>query len=139
MAAISDLKSTLEPKLDTVMVDVSLLRADLQKMADKMSIAESDIQTLRSTSKSLEEQVRTLTAQRATMWTRLEDQEGSARQSNIRVVGVPEAKGILLRRCCAVPSVAAAAWRVYQGRVYQGRVYRGHVYRGRPKPGSVHS
>ncbi|KAJ1087896.1 hypothetical protein NDU88_001055 [Pleurodeles waltl] len=44
MAAISDLKSTLEPKLDTVTADVSLLLADLQKMADKMSTAESDIQ-----------------------------------------------------------------------------------------------
>ncbi|KAJ1129428.1 hypothetical protein NDU88_007798 [Pleurodeles waltl] len=32
MAAISDLKSVLEPKLDTVTADVSLLRADLQKM-----------------------------------------------------------------------------------------------------------
>ncbi|KAJ1120672.1 hypothetical protein NDU88_008834 [Pleurodeles waltl] len=57
MAAISDLKSTLEPKSDTVTADVSLLRVDLQKMKDKMSTAESDIETLMSTSKSLEEQV----------------------------------------------------------------------------------
>ncbi|KAJ1199915.1 hypothetical protein NDU88_003747 [Pleurodeles waltl] len=61
IVAISDLKSTLEPKLDTVMADVFLLRTDLQKMADKMSAAEFDIQMLRSTAKSLEEQVRTLT------------------------------------------------------------------------------
>ncbi|KAJ1194009.1 hypothetical protein NDU88_003304 [Pleurodeles waltl] len=78
-AAISDLKSTLEPKLDTVMADVSLLHTDLQRMADKMSTAESDIQMLRLTSKSLEEQVRSLTAQHALMAARLEDQEGRAR------------------------------------------------------------
>ncbi|KAJ1175641.1 hypothetical protein NDU88_000928 [Pleurodeles waltl] len=90
MEAVSDLKSALEPKLDTVTVDVSLLHADLQKMADKISTAESDIQTLRSTSKSLEEQVRTLTAQHATMAARLEDQEGHARRNNFRVIRVPE-------------------------------------------------
>ncbi|KAJ1191498.1 hypothetical protein NDU88_000814 [Pleurodeles waltl] len=37
MAAISDLKPTLEPKLNEVTADVSLLRADLQKMTDKVS------------------------------------------------------------------------------------------------------
>ncbi|KAJ1141798.1 hypothetical protein NDU88_008128 [Pleurodeles waltl] len=35
MKAISDLKTTLEPKLDAVTADVSLLRVDLQKMTDK--------------------------------------------------------------------------------------------------------
>ncbi|KAJ1210045.1 hypothetical protein NDU88_005413 [Pleurodeles waltl] len=34
--AIQDLKTTLEPKLDAVMVDVSLLRADFQKMSEKV-------------------------------------------------------------------------------------------------------
>ncbi|KAJ1161162.1 hypothetical protein NDU88_001649 [Pleurodeles waltl] len=79
MVAISDLKSNLEPKLDTVTADISLRCADLQKIAGKISTAESDIQTLRSTSKSLEEQVRTLTAQHAIMAARLEDQDGCAR------------------------------------------------------------
>ncbi|KAJ1155023.1 hypothetical protein NDU88_007759 [Pleurodeles waltl] len=73
MVAISDLKSTLEPKLDTVTADVSILHINLQKMADKMSTAESSIQTLRSTSKSLEEQVQTLTAQYKIMAARLEE------------------------------------------------------------------
>ncbi|KAJ1181029.1 hypothetical protein NDU88_006240 [Pleurodeles waltl] len=90
MAAISDLKSILEPKLDTVALDVSLLCTDLQRMADMMSMAESDIQTLWLTSKSVEEQVQTLTAQLATMAARLEDQEGHTRRNNIRVVGVLE-------------------------------------------------
>ncbi|KAJ1152767.1 hypothetical protein NDU88_005542 [Pleurodeles waltl] len=88
MAAISDFKSTLKPKLDTVTADISLLCADLQKMVDKMSTMESDIQTLRSTSKSLE--VRTLTAQHETMAARPEDQEGRSRRNCSRVVGVPE-------------------------------------------------
>ncbi|KAJ1109454.1 hypothetical protein NDU88_006814 [Pleurodeles waltl] len=90
MAAISDLKSALEPKLDTIKADVSLLCAVLQKMVDKLSTAKSDIQTLRASSKSVEEQVRTLTAQHPTMAARLEDQEGRARRNNIRVVEVLE-------------------------------------------------
>ncbi|KAJ1095745.1 hypothetical protein NDU88_000901 [Pleurodeles waltl] len=39
MVAISNLKQTLEPKLGTVTRDVSLLRADLQKMTDKVNKA----------------------------------------------------------------------------------------------------
>ncbi|KAJ1158341.1 hypothetical protein NDU88_011032 [Pleurodeles waltl] len=90
MAAISDLKQTLEPKLDAVTIDVSLLRLNLQKMADKVNKAETHIQALQSSSKRLEEHVQLLTKQRNIMEARLEDQEGRARRNNIRVVGVPE-------------------------------------------------
>ncbi|KAJ1162251.1 hypothetical protein NDU88_002719 [Pleurodeles waltl] len=36
MAAIHDLKGSLEPRLDAVAIDVGLLWADLQKVSDKV-------------------------------------------------------------------------------------------------------
>ncbi|KAJ1165302.1 hypothetical protein NDU88_005730 [Pleurodeles waltl] len=56
MAAIHDLKGSLEPRLGAVTIDVGLLQADLQKVSDKVSTAETDIVRLQSTSKALEEQ-----------------------------------------------------------------------------------
>ncbi|KAJ1184515.1 hypothetical protein NDU88_001321 [Pleurodeles waltl] len=76
MAVISDLKSTLEPKLDAVKADTSFLRADLQKMSDKMSTAESDIKILQTAPKKLEDQVQCLTKQTGVLAARLEYQEG---------------------------------------------------------------
>ncbi|KAJ1106527.1 hypothetical protein NDU88_003928 [Pleurodeles waltl] len=90
MVAISDLKSTLEPKLHSVMVDISFLRVDFKKMSDKVSTGESDIKALQTTSKKLEEQVQYLTKQCGVMAARLDDQEGRPRRNNIRVFGVPE-------------------------------------------------
>ncbi|KAJ1101413.1 hypothetical protein NDU88_006481 [Pleurodeles waltl] len=55
--AIQDLRGSLEPKLDVVMVIVTLLRADLKKVAEKVTTAETDIAGIQSTSKRLEEQV----------------------------------------------------------------------------------
>ncbi|KAJ1119829.1 hypothetical protein NDU88_008014 [Pleurodeles waltl] len=56
MAAIQDLRGSLEPKLDAVTVDVNLLRADLKEVAEKVTNAEPDIAQLQSTSKRLEDQ-----------------------------------------------------------------------------------
>ncbi|KAJ1093560.1 hypothetical protein NDU88_006660 [Pleurodeles waltl] len=55
MAAIQDLCGSLEPKLDTVTVDVNLLRTDLKKVTEKVTNAETDIARLQSTSKRLED------------------------------------------------------------------------------------
>ncbi|KAJ1204115.1 hypothetical protein NDU88_007896 [Pleurodeles waltl] len=90
MAAIHDLKGYLEPRLNAVAVDVGLLRADLQKVSEKISTAETDIAHLQSTSKALEEQVQFLMAEHGRMAARLEDQVEWARRNNIRVIRVPE-------------------------------------------------
>ncbi|KAJ1203633.1 hypothetical protein NDU88_007417 [Pleurodeles waltl] len=90
MATIHDLKGSLEPWLDAVGVVVGLLCADLQKVYDKVSTAETDIVRLQSVSNALEEHVRFFT----TEYEPMADQEGRTRKNNIRVVGVPErAKG----------------------------------------------
>ncbi|KAJ1180174.1 hypothetical protein NDU88_005398 [Pleurodeles waltl] len=92
MTAIQDLKTSMEPKLDTITVDMSLLQADSQNMSEKVTSAETHINLLQSTatSKKLEEQVKCLTRQHKIMAVRLEDQEGRARRNNLRVVGVAE-------------------------------------------------
>ncbi|KAJ1203586.1 hypothetical protein NDU88_007371 [Pleurodeles waltl] len=80
MATIHDLKGSLEPWLDPVGVVVGLLCADLQKVYDKVSTAETDIARLQSVSKALEEQVRFFTTEHQHM----ADQEGRAQKNNIR-------------------------------------------------------
>ncbi|KAJ1180045.1 hypothetical protein NDU88_005269 [Pleurodeles waltl] len=90
MAALRDLKGTLEPKLDTVTVDVTLLKVDFKKLSDKVTTAKSNIAALQSTNKWLEEQVQYLTKQTEMLTTKLEDQEWRARRNKMQLVGVAE-------------------------------------------------
>ncbi|KAJ1141548.1 hypothetical protein NDU88_007876 [Pleurodeles waltl] len=55
MSAIQDLKGTLEPKLDTEMIDVGLLHADLGKISEKVTKAEENMNDLQATIKGMEE------------------------------------------------------------------------------------
>ncbi|KAJ1217085.1 hypothetical protein NDU88_004680 [Pleurodeles waltl] len=87
MAAIQDLRGSLEPKLDAVTANVTLLRADVKEVAEKVTNAETDITRLQSTSKRLEDQVQFLTVEHHKIVTHL---EWRAWRNNIRVVGVPE-------------------------------------------------
>ncbi|KAJ1148842.1 hypothetical protein NDU88_001666 [Pleurodeles waltl] len=77
-------------KLEVVTVDVTLLRAGLKKVTEKVTTTETDIARLQPTSKRLEEQVRFLTTEHEKMEAHLEDQEGRARRNNVIVVEVPE-------------------------------------------------
>ncbi|KAJ1155517.1 hypothetical protein NDU88_008247 [Pleurodeles waltl] len=43
MAAIQDLKGTIEPKLDAVTEDITLLQTDFKKITEKVTAAESHI------------------------------------------------------------------------------------------------
>ncbi|KAJ1167097.1 hypothetical protein NDU88_007490 [Pleurodeles waltl] len=60
LTAIQDLRVSLESMLDAATVNVTLLRADLKKVAEKVTTAETDIARLQSASKRLEEQWRRL-------------------------------------------------------------------------------
>ncbi|KAJ1172458.1 hypothetical protein NDU88_004305 [Pleurodeles waltl] len=77
-------------RLNAVAVFVALLRADLNKVLERVTTAETYITGLQSTSKKFEDQVRSLTAEHGQLAVRLEDQEERAWRNNIRVVGVPE-------------------------------------------------
>ncbi|KAJ1166893.1 hypothetical protein NDU88_007289 [Pleurodeles waltl] len=89
MAAIHNLNGSLEPKLDAITVGVNLFCADLKKVKEKVTNAETDIAQLQSTSKRLEDLVQFLTAEHEKIKAHL-DQEGRAQRNNMRVVGVPE-------------------------------------------------
>ncbi|KAJ1186639.1 hypothetical protein NDU88_003420 [Pleurodeles waltl] len=72
MEAIRD----LEPKLDSVMVDINLLRADFHMMSERVKTAELHIHLLQSTAKKLEDQDQCLTKQQAQNAAQVEDHEG---------------------------------------------------------------
>ncbi|KAJ1082891.1 hypothetical protein NDU88_003054 [Pleurodeles waltl] len=59
-SAIQDLKGTLEPKLDTVTIDVGLLQAEMEKISEKVTKVEENINGLQATTKQLKEQVAAL-------------------------------------------------------------------------------
>ncbi|KAJ1195246.1 hypothetical protein NDU88_004527 [Pleurodeles waltl] len=81
MAGIQDLKGLLETKLDAVTVDVTLLRADLKKVMEKVTTTEMDITRLQLASKRLESQVQFLTKDYERIIMRLEDQEGRSQRN----------------------------------------------------------
>ncbi|KAJ1108006.1 hypothetical protein NDU88_005390 [Pleurodeles waltl] len=89
MAAIQDLRGSLEPKLYAVTADVTLLSGDLKKVGEKVTTAETDIARLQSNSKRFENQVHFLTTEHKRILARMEHQERRSRGNNIRVVGVP--------------------------------------------------
>ncbi|KAJ1205329.1 hypothetical protein NDU88_000764 [Pleurodeles waltl] len=86
MEAIPSLRGTLETKLDAV----NLLKADLRKVTEKVTMAETQINGLESVTKRVKDQVQTLTKQNSFIAAKVEDQEGRARHNNIQVSGIPE-------------------------------------------------
>ncbi|KAJ1187847.1 hypothetical protein NDU88_004615 [Pleurodeles waltl] len=88
LVAIQDLKTSLEPNVDVVTIDVNLMRTNLQKMSEKVTLAASHINLLQSTSKNLEEEVQCLTHQQELRAKRLEDEDGN-----------PLARGHYIRKC----------------------------------------
>lgn len=90
MNAIHALGTTLESKIDKVSIEMTLLRADLNKTSEKATHNATSITELLTVTKALEERIHQLTHQQRQTAARLEDQEGRARRNNIRVVGVPE-------------------------------------------------
>ncbi|KAJ1097892.1 hypothetical protein NDU88_003008 [Pleurodeles waltl] len=76
MMAIQIVKDTLEPKVDRVTLEVNRIRADLKKVTEKLTVAESQILGLQSVMKCQEEQVQNLTKQTTVLTARLEEQKG---------------------------------------------------------------
>ncbi|KAJ1102247.1 hypothetical protein NDU88_007299 [Pleurodeles waltl] len=83
MKAIQSLKGTIESKIDALTIDVNLLRADLRKVTDKVTTAESKINRLQAVTKRLENQVQELTKQHTAVAAKLEDKEGRSHRNNI--------------------------------------------------------
>ncbi|XP_078537723.1 uncharacterized protein LOC144823247 [Lissotriton helveticus] len=90
MAAIQTLGTNLESKMDKISIEMNLPHTDLGKTTERSKANATDIQELKALEKKLESRINDLVHQHRQMALRLEDQEGRARRSNIRVVGVPE-------------------------------------------------
>ncbi|KAJ1185543.1 hypothetical protein NDU88_002335 [Pleurodeles waltl] len=75
MAAIKDLKRTIEPTLDAVTVDVTFLRTDFKKITEKMTVPETRMTSLQCTTKKPGHQLQRLTKENMLIVAKLEDQE----------------------------------------------------------------
>ena len=90
LAAIRDTKCALEAKIDTVALDVGLLREDHKKLADRVSEIEFTHSTVRPSVQQLQKEVKNITVDIETLQRRAEEAEGHSRRSNVRFMGFPE-------------------------------------------------
>ena len=90
MAAIQGVQGALEAKIDTMAVDVNLLRTDLRNIREKVVGSEVAITDLQKENIELKTRVRALEKTSKEHSVKLEDLEGRSRRNNIRVTGVPE-------------------------------------------------
>ncbi|KAJ1091258.1 hypothetical protein NDU88_004385 [Pleurodeles waltl] len=90
LAAIQGSWVVLEGKIETVVVEVNLLRAELQKLSDKVKVADGPIAELRSKVGTLWTQMAQATSTVGRLEAKLEDEEGRSRRKNVRLLGFPE-------------------------------------------------
>ena len=90
MAAIQDIRGTIEIKIDSIATEMNLLRADFQKTNDKVTEHKSAIESLQTENRALRKQVIELHRNTKIHKTKLDDLEGRSRQNNIRITGIPE-------------------------------------------------
>ncbi|KAJ1184807.1 hypothetical protein NDU88_001609 [Pleurodeles waltl] len=90
LMAIQGSRVALEGKIETVAVEVNLLRADLQKVSDKVKVAEGSIVELQTEVGALRIQMVQANSMARRLEARLEDAEGRSRQNNVRLLGFPE-------------------------------------------------
>ncbi|KAJ1145388.1 hypothetical protein NDU88_011675 [Pleurodeles waltl] len=90
LAAIQGSRVALEAKIETVEVEVNLLRADLRKVSDKFKVAEVSIVELQTEVGSLRKQMVQATSTVGRLEARLEDAGGRSQHNNIRLLGFLE-------------------------------------------------
>ena len=90
LAAINASRESLEHKIETVIIDVNLLRADQQKIADRVKSTETQILDIQPTVESNTTQLQEIRDKIKQMEKRVEELEGRDRRSNIRVIGMTE-------------------------------------------------
>ena len=90
LEAINASREALEHKIESVVVDVNLLRADHKKVAEKVKEQETLLAEMRPELGATTSHVRELNEKIETVERRMEELEGRDRRSNIRLVGLPE-------------------------------------------------
>ncbi|KAJ1127016.1 hypothetical protein NDU88_005422 [Pleurodeles waltl] len=89
-ATIRGSRVALEGKIETVAVEVNLLRADLRKVSDKVKVAGGSLVELQMEVGALRKQMAQASFTVGRLEARLEDAEGRSRRNNIRLLGFPE-------------------------------------------------
>ncbi|KAJ1135660.1 hypothetical protein NDU88_002098 [Pleurodeles waltl] len=90
MNAIQGLRSALEQQIETVSIDLNLLRADLRKVSEKVNTAETTIGSLQGGMTSLKKQMTAVRTEVDELGRRAEDEEAGSRRSSIWVLGFPD-------------------------------------------------
>ena len=90
LEAIKTTREALEHKIDSVVIDVGLLRADHKKIAEKVENNKLLLADIQPKVGDNTENIARLTEKMEVLERRMEDLEGRDRRSNIRVIGIPE-------------------------------------------------
>lgn len=90
MEAIAGVRTSLEHRIDSVNIKVTLLRADFKKINTRVKDIEITTKALVSDTSTLQQHVAQLQDQHKKMEDLLDEYEGRARRNNIRILGVPE-------------------------------------------------
>lgn len=89
---INQTRTSLESKIDKVAIDLTHLRADHRKLADRTATLETTIADIKPQVVQTDKRVQKLLNRVEFLEERTEDAKGRARRNNVHVVGLPEGK-----------------------------------------------
>ncbi|KAJ1159816.1 hypothetical protein NDU88_000321 [Pleurodeles waltl] len=90
LTAIQGSRMASQGKIETVAVEVNLLRVDLRKVSDKVKVAEGLIVELQAEVGTLRKQMAQAGSTVGRLEAQLEDADGCFRQNNIKLLDFPE-------------------------------------------------
>ena len=90
LEAITASKEALEHKIESVVMDVNILRTEHKKVAEKVKANDIQLEELKPEVGANAMHIRGLTERLETVERRMEELEGRDRRSNIRLIGLPE-------------------------------------------------
>lgn len=90
MSVNQDSKSTLTAQMETIQIDFSLLKQDVQNLWDRTGATENCTSPVEDTLTPLFTTVQEATSELAALWGKVNDLENGSRRNNLRYVGFPE-------------------------------------------------
>lgn len=92
MEAISGVRSSLEQRMDAITSEVTLIRADLTKIGEKVKQMEITASCLLNDTSQMQQDIKELQAFRTFAEDKLDDYECRTRRNNVRIIGVPRGR-----------------------------------------------
>lgn len=90
MEAIAEIKTSLEHKMDSISIEMNLIRADLTKTNEKIKHLDIQTSSLTDVVTQLQREVTDLKTSHMITERKLDDYDGRLRRNNLRILGVPE-------------------------------------------------